>query len=397
MRVSTRAAFINGVGLMQRLQSALDQTQRQIASGRRILTPSQDPIAAARSLEIRESLSRLEQFDRNGTIAANRLSLEESALGSVNNVLQRVRELALQANNATQSDETRSLIAVEIRERLDQLVQLANTRDGNGRYLFSGNLEEAQTVTRSGAVFTYNGDQGQRMIQIGEGREVADSDPGSRVFFGVREGNGVFTVAPGAANTGTGVVGASSVVDPTQYDQDQYTVRFIAPDSYEVLDSSAAVVASGAYQPGDTITFRGIEFAVNGQPAVADEFVAAPSRLTNVFAIVDRLAAAIDTTVFDDVMRAEMANGINSGIVGIDQALGNVLDTRTQVGSRLAAIENQVDTNGAYALTFRETLANIEDLDYAEAISRLSMQATTLEAAQKSFIRTQQLSLFNYF
>ena len=397
MRVSTRGAFINGVGLMQQLQSALDQTQRQIASGRRILTPSQDPIATSRSLEIRESLSRLEQFDRNGTIAANRLSLEESTLDSVNNVLQRVRELALQANNATQSGETRGLIAVEMRQQLDQLVQLANTRDGSGRYLFSGHLEDAETVTRSGSVFTYNGDQGQRLIQIGEGREVADSDPGSTVFFGVREGNGVFAAEPGVANTGTGVVGASSMVDPTQYDQDQYTVRFISPGNYDVLDSSAAVVTSGAFQPGDTIAFRGIEFAINGQPAAADEFVVAPSRLTNVFSIVDQLATAIETPVFDDVERAEMTNGINKGIVGVDQALGSVLDTRTQVGSRLAAIETQVDTNGAYALTFRETLANIEDLDYAEAISRLSIQASTLEAAQQSFIRTQQLSLFNYF
>ena len=397
MRVSTRAAFINGVSLMQRLQSALDQTQRQIASGRRILTPSQDPIAASRSLEIRESLSRLDQFDRNGNIAANRLSLEESTLNSVNNVLQRVRELALQANNATQSDETRGLIAVEMRERLDQLMQLANTRDGNGRYLFSGHLEDVETVTRSGSVFSYNGDQGQRLVQIGEGREVSDSDPGSKVFFSVREGNGVFAAVPAVANTGAGVVGASSLVDPTQYDQDQYTVRFIAPDNYEVLDSAAAVVASGAFQPGDTIAFRGIEFGINGQPAAADEFVVTPSRFTNVFSIVDQLAVAIETTVYDDVTRAEMTNGINTGIAGIDQALGSVLDIRTQVGSRLAAIETQVDTNGAYALTFRETLANIEDLDYAEAISRLSMQASTLEAAQQSFIRTQQLSLFNYF
>jgi flagellar hook-associated protein 3 FlgL len=83
--------------------------------------------------------------------------------------------------------------------------------------------------------------------------------------------------------------------------------------------------------------------------------------------------------------------------MNVDQALGNVLDVRTQVGSRLAAIETQLDSNGAMALTLQSTLAQIQDLDYAEAISRLSAQATTLEAAQQSFIRTQQLSLFNFF
>ena len=71
-------------------------------------------------------------------------------------------------------------------------------------------------------------------------------------------------------------------------------------------------------------------------------------------------------------------------------------DRRVQVGSRLTAIENQVDSNGAYKLNYQDTLASIEDLDYAEALSRLSLQATTLEAAQQSFIRTQSLSLFNY-
>ncbi|MGB5489853.1 MAG: hypothetical protein WBM76_03390, partial [Woeseiaceae bacterium] len=104
---------------MQRIQAALDQTQRQISSGRRILTPSDDPLAAARAVEIRESIGRLEQFDRNANMANNRLFQEESSLGSVNNVLQRVRELALQANNATQNSESRQLIAIEMRQRLD--------------------------------------------------------------------------------------------------------------------------------------------------------------------------------------------------------------------------------------------------------------------------------------
>ncbi|MDH5622561.1 MAG: flagellar hook-associated protein FlgL, partial [Gammaproteobacteria bacterium] len=129
MRVSTRGAYEHGLSAMQRLQSALDHTQRQISSGRRILTPSDDPIAASRALQIRESIGRLSQFDRNSNIAANRLSQEESALNSVNNVLQRVRELALQANNATQSNESRQQIAVEMRQQLDQLVQLANQKD----------------------------------------------------------------------------------------------------------------------------------------------------------------------------------------------------------------------------------------------------------------------------
>ncbi|MDH3533194.1 MAG: flagellar hook-associated protein FlgL, partial [Gammaproteobacteria bacterium] len=146
MRISTRGAYLNGLQAIQRLQAALDVTQRQISSGRRLLTPSDDPISASRSLELRESLSRLQQFERNSTIVSNRLSQEESALNSANNILQRVRELALQANNATQSNESRGLIAIEMREQLGNLLQLANQQDGNGSYLFAGHLEETQPV-----------------------------------------------------------------------------------------------------------------------------------------------------------------------------------------------------------------------------------------------------------
>ena len=396
MRVSTSGAYLSGLSAMQRLQAALDQTQRQISSGRRILTPSDDPIAASRAIEIRESIGRLEQFDRNANMASNRLAQEESALGSGHNVLQRVRELALQANNATQTNESRRLIAVEMRQSLDQLVQIANQKDGNGSYLFSGNLESTTPVTRMGATFAYNGDQGQRFVQIGEGRQVADGDSGAAVFFNIRNGNGSFSTAPAAGNSGTAILGPGSVTDPSAWDQDQYTLRFIDPANYEVLDSAASVVSTGTFQDGDTIAFRGIEFSLNGQPGAGDEFTVSPSRHQDVFSMIDQLATSLETGATDFASQAAVNNVINAGLQNIDQAIGNVLDVRIQVGSRLTAIENQVDSNGAFTLNYRETLANIEDLDYAEALSRLSLEVTTLEAAQQSFIRTQSLSLFNY-
>jgi len=396
VRISTNGAYQRGLNLMQQLQVALDHTQQQISSGRRILNPSDDPISSSRSLEIGETLSRLTQFDRNGVMARNRLHFEESALGDMNNVLQRVRELALQANNATQSNETRALIAVEMRQHLDQLVQLSNQQDGNGRYLFAGNMDDTMPVTRNGNSYSYNGDQGQRLIQIGESRRIADGDSGSALFFRIRNGNGVFSGTPSVSNTGSGILAAGSLQDPTQYDQDTYTVRFVDQANYEVLDSSAGVVSTGGFQKGDTIAFRGIEFSLNGSPAAGDEFEIAPSQFQNVFAMISDLADAVDSAVSDDASRAVLANSVNAGILNIDQALGNSLDIRTQVGSRLAAIDSQEDSNSGFALTLHEALSSLEDLDYAEALSRLTQQATVLEAAQQSFIRTRNLSLFNY-
>ena len=112
--------------------------------------------------------------------------------------------------------------------------------------------------------------------------------------------------------------------------------------------------------------------------------------------MVDELATALESGASGTAPLAAMNNAVNAGLQNIDQAIGNILDVRVAVGSRLSAIESQVDSNGAFKLNYQDSLAGIEDLDYAEALSRLSLEMTTLEAAQQSFIRTQSLSLFNY-
>jgi flagellar hook-associated protein 3 FlgL len=304
--------------------------------------------------------------------------------------------LALQANNATQSNETRGLIAIELRQQLDQLVHLANQKDGNGRYLFAGNLDGTTPVTRSGSSFTYNGDQGARRIEIGENRHIVDGNSGAEVFFRIRDGNGIFSTTPAVTNGGSAVAGVGSLVDPSQYDQDSYTLRFVDPLNYEVLDSSAAVISSGAYESQGSIAFRGIEISLDGEPQTGDEFLVEPSRYQDVFSTIRQLADAVGAPVGDTASRATLNNGVHAGILGLDQAIGNVLDVRTQVGSRLSAIDSQGDSNGDFAITLQGTLGELEDLDYAEALSNLSIQMTTLEAAQQSFIRTRQLSLVNF-
>lgn len=396
MRVSTYGSFYQGVKLMQQLQNAVNETQQQVASGRRLLRPSDDPIAASRAVSFRDSISQLDQFQRNGSAARSRLEYEELSLNNVTNVLQRVRELTLRANNATETQESRKPVAIEMRQLLADLVQLANQKDGNGRYLFAGNQDGSQPVTNTAAGYIYNGDQGQRLIQIGATRQVHDGDSGASVFFNIRNGNGAFRTTAAAANTGTGIFGQGSVTDPTLYDKGQYTVRFIDPDNYEVLDATATVIATGGYQSGQSIAFQGIEFAIEGQPAAGDEFQVEPSRNQSVFQIIQNIVTALDADAGDEVSRAAMNNTISTGIQELDVAIGSVSAVRVKVGIRLNTIESQVDSNDATALLAKRVLVDLEDLDYAEALSRLSMQAVTLEAAQRSFVLTQQLSLFRF-
>ena len=202
-------------------QSQLLRTQDQVSTGKKFSRPAEDPVGAVQVLNLQRALSESGQYSRNADLLTNRLGVEETALTSVGDVMQRLRELAVEANNATQSGETRGDIASEVRQALDNLVQLANTRDGGDNYLFAGYSTQTQPFSRSGSAVTYAGDQGQRQLQIGANRKVADSDSGAAVFQAIPNGNGVFTVQSGAANTGSGVLGQRTLTDPSQYDVPQ--------------------------------------------------------------------------------------------------------------------------------------------------------------------------------
>jgi len=387
-------AFLRSLrGQLTRLQSA----QQQISTGERFSLPAEDPVAATQVLSLDSALAANAQFSRNGELMRNRLGATESALTGAGDVLQRVRQLAVQSANATASAETRRLIAAEVRQHLDGILQIANSTDGEGEYLFSGYSVQAQPFGRDSAgTVLYNGDQGQRQIQIGPERFVADTDPGSQVFQMIRNGNGTFTTAAGAANAGTGVVGARSVVDPLQYDGDTYSVLFTAADVYEVRDSSNALVTSGSFSAGTTIAFRGIQLAIDGVPASGDTFTVAPSQHQDVFTTIGNFLDALENADDSAAGRAQFSNVTNEVLQGLDQAVGRMLEVRANVGSRLSAIDAQQTLNEDLDLQLKTLRSDLKDTDYAEVLTRLNQQMISLEAAQKSFVSTQRLSLFDY-
>jgi len=392
MRVSSntlRQVFLNALEMAQR---QIVETQTQVSTGLRINQPSDDPIDAARIRELEASLSRLDQYQANGVIARNRLSLEEEALVGVVEHLQRVRELAVQGNNATQGLESRRAIAAELGERLDGLLSLANSADSAGRYLFSGFAENTQPFARSGGSVVYNGDQGQRSLQVSDGRFIAVNDPGSELFQRIPNGNGTFALAAAPANTGEGVLGAGTVTDPAAYVADTYTITFLTPANYEVRDSGGGLVVAATYADGDTIGFLGTEIQLDGQPAAGDVFTSTPSTSQDVFTTVQNLITALESGADDTLVQ----NNVGQTLQDIDQALGRAIEVRTDVGGRLGSLDGEAGLNEGFTVQLTETLSEIRDLDYAEAISRLSQQLVGLEAAQQTFARVQGLSLFRF-
>ncbi len=225
MRVSTTLMHKQGTESLLRQQTETLKTQMQIASGKRILTPSDDPAGAAKVLDLQQAVGVIERYQDNIGDVESRLALEESILDGVNDVAIRMKELAIQGANGTQSPESIRGISAEVEEHVKSLLQMANTTDGN-EYLFAGYKSKTTPFSEAAGVYTYNGDQGVRMTQVGPSRHIAETDSGYEVFMDIKDGNGTYTTAPAAGNTGTGIITVGTVTDSTAWVPDTYEVNF---------------------------------------------------------------------------------------------------------------------------------------------------------------------------
>jgi len=395
MRVPTAMYYQQSASLITRLQGDLQQTQLQIASGRRILNPSDDPVASAQLSSIESALKQNDQFQRNSNLATSRLSVEEATLTDVQNALFRVRDLVIQANNDTQTSESRRFIAVEAEQILGQLVELGNRRDGQNNFLFGGFQSRTEPFSVDNNEVRYNGDQGERRLQIGPSRFVRDGDSGAAIFMNIPNGNGQFVTTAATANTGSGVIDAGSLNGQSTWDGSTYEIRFTADNAYDVLDGGGALVSSGSFEPGDAIDVPGAIVNIDGAPAAGDSFSLGPSATTDIFETVQNFVNSLRTAVPGGTGSAQLHNRLNNVLSDLDQGVGNVLDVRATIGSRLQAIASQEDSNADFDITLQTTRSQLQDVDYADAISRMNLQLTSLEAAQQTFARIQGLSLFD--
>jgi flagellar hook-associated protein 3 FlgL len=233
-------------------------------------------------------------------------------------------------------------------------------------------------------------------VQIGAGQTVVVGDNGDLVFNQVKNGNGTFNVTAATTNTGTGIIGATSVTDPADYVAGTYSINFTAPDAYQVVGSGGTVVTSGTYTSGQAITFAGMQVTLSGTPATGDSFAVAPSTDQSVFTTVQNLANALQQGTATPAGEAELNNSIVSAINGIDQALANTQTVQSSVGARL----NTITTSQAVATTqqtqLQQSISNIQSLDYPSAVTTLDSQNTTLSAAMEAYTQTEGLSLFKY-
>jgi flagellar hook-associated protein 3 FlgL len=396
MRVTQGLEQSQFLTAIDQLESNISATQNQITSGLSFTTASQNPVAAGLVTNYDQALAQSQQYDTNSNSAQSSLNTEGTALTQVQSALQSLRDLALEANNATETDQDRSAIAAQATQIQSSLLALANTQDGSGNYIFGGYATQAQPFTLSATGATYDGDQGQRQVQIAAGQTVVVGDNGNLVFNQIKTGNGTFDAAPAAGNTGSGVVGATTVADPTAYTGGTYSINFTTPTTYQVLDAANNVVTSGAYATGQTISFSGLQVTLSGAPAAGDSFSVTPSVNQSVFTTVQNLVTALQQSTSTPSGQSQLNNSINSAINNIDQALTQSQNIQSSVGARLNSITTQQSVAASQQVQLKQSISTLQSLDYPTAITSLDSQQTTLSAAMQAFTLTQGLSLFKF-
>lgn len=325
MRISTSQIFRQGISSITSQQTQLAQTQLQLASGKRLLSPADDPAGSTEALRLTERIAVTRQHQENLDFARTRLNQEEGSVARAVEVLQRLRELAISANDSALVRSDREAIAAEVSRRAQELLDVANTRDPSGEYLFSGFQGRTQPFTQDAAGnTTYAGDQGRRVVQIGADHSVVVADSGFDAFVGVRSGNGTFAVSPGASNDGTGTIDPGTVVDATLYDRDTYTVT-MAVDS-AVTGGAIGITDSGS---DDLLSY---ELRING--VLIDTVSEGGSRtLAALEASIDAQSGATGVQAHVDGGRLFLSNtSAGSGLTITETLVGASEDTDTVTG-----------------------------------------------------------------
>lgn len=410
MRISTMQQFNTGLRSILNNQEGTLKTQQQISTGRRVLTPADDPIASTRILQLQQDISLRSQYQENVTAARNRLTLEESILDSVNENISRIRELTVNAGNGSMTLEDRTYIAAEIDQRLSALTDLMNTKDASNTFIFSGFKGETQPfVQRQGGGVVYKGDDGERSLEISNSTKVQTNDTGKKLFVDIQSAQNTFYTRDNERNLGDGFITNGFVSDQEAYDAfypEDMVIKFnadsfISPPgpNYSVVSKSDNRPINGltgqGYISGTELVVNGVNFKIAGDPEPGDSFFVESSKKQSVTDTVSGLVEGLRSLGDNPEQSAALDALLETTLLNLDFAQTSVSEVRSEIGGRLNTIDNIENLHADVELVSQEVLSGLQDVDFAEAVSRLSLQSFLLEAAQQSFTQINRLSLFN--
>ncbi|WP_435274299.1 flagellar hook-associated protein FlgL [Psychrobium sp. nBUS_13] len=415
MRISTNQFYHRNTTNIIERQSSVNQSILNISEGKRVITAGDDAVATNSILNIRQEQALLKQYQTNIDFADSRINVQESAMKSAEDVMFRIKDLVLQGNSVSNDDAARQAIADELKERKEELLSLANSRDESGSYVFGGfQTNNPPFEEQANSDVVYHGDNGQRETNIGPGVKVATSDSGDKIFMEIASSTGDFrptyNLNAGIDNIDRAILTDASISDRANYvpvgTPDDYSINFATMASGEmgvtVIDSAGTQQypllpqPAAPYVAGDTITFNGVSATLKNTPQDGDSISITPEPDVDIFGVIEDAISWLESGNGVGVDEAQRQLDVGHILGDIDQIQIELGGVRAEIGARLQITESQNNRHEDYNLTIEKSRSALEDLDMVEAISVFEQQKLSLQAAQTAFSQVQNMNLLNF-
>ena len=399
MKVSTQQFYDKSLNNLQKAQSEAAKSNEQLSTGKALVRPSDDTLKLRSVANIDRAISAVENHNSNVDSLLNRFSLEESIVLSATDVTARLKELAIQASNATYSYDDRRIMATEATSLRHHLFALANSKDTNGGAMFGGSRTGSDPFIElvNGRV-SYVGDDQVLKVEVGEDRLLSKNRPGLQVFAGVIR---------------------------TDYAGDEENVGFfdVIDDFVDSLNNprktEITISADDISDNNGSLIINGVEISQAADRPGVDEIV----RLINLESDRTNVIASLEA---NGELKVENKNGFEgdeivfgdepglflniSGSVGPSEEsklwersiseIGSLHDSLSvaigRLGSELNSAEYQKDLNLNAEVRLKQLKSSEVDVDFAEVVSRFNAELARLEASQAAFAKLSRLSLFEY-
>ncbi|GIU15584.1 flagellar hook-associated protein FlgL [Shewanella glacialipiscicola] len=401
MRLSSAQLFNQSITSVLQKQTATSKILEQLSSGKKVNTAGDDPVASLGIDNLNQKNALVDQFIKNIDYATNHLQQTESQLGQAETLVSSMKDMILRGSNGSMTEAERQTIAVDLRQSLDQLLTIANTKDESGNYLFAGNKTDTQPFEfDNNGQIVYSGDSGVRNSMIAKGIQLNTNVAGDTAFMKSPNAMGDYSVNYLPSQQGDFSVSSAKLANATPSLSD-YTVSFLDDGAgginVEVTDNAipANIISpAAAFDPAVPITFDGVELKIAGEPKVGDSFALHQEPEVSIFNTLNKAIVLLEhadkvQTPSGQSELAQLLNNIGSGVKQMSQQQG-------LAGTSLKTLEKYTSKHTDEKLINTSALSKLEDLDYASAITEFEKQQLALKAVSSVFSKVGSVSLFDY-
>ncbi|GAC34406.1 flagellar hook-associated protein FlgL [Paraglaciecola polaris] len=406
MRISTGQLFDRSIRAVLDNQDNLSNVQQQLSTGKKLLRPSDDPVGSAQVIRLTEEIDLIAQYKKNNNLLTSSIAQEETILSGVTDNIQKARQLMIQAGNGIINVADRKAISIEIGQIRDQIFGAMNSQSANGEYIFAGYQSAtpafSYTAGASGNKYSFEGDEGINDIRISNTFSLAMNNSGQTVF------EDVYARLDSQITSSSGVTSASTKItaqnefdqfhkqnyDPVTPANNEYQISITGANEVTIANvSSGTVVGTQAFTSGTPFDFKGQRFTIEGSVGDTVNYsLEKPVKKNIAETLNDFYISLRDESISD----SDYAQAISDALIGVDNSFTSIVDSISGLGSKMNTAQSVLESNLDLEIAHKSARAEIEEVDYAEAVSELSKQEAALQAAQATFAKVTGLSLFDY-